>query len=404
MENNITRTYLFQQRLLWLTHWSLVLTAFALPLSTTVKSIAFPITIILILASCQSYQRWRHVLYHPVTWGAVGLFGLVIIGMLWSDAPWAMQSKIIFKYLKLLYIPIIFLLAPDTLWQRRVINAFLTAITLIVLLGYVLSYTPVTLDFVIRVDSISHSYIEMGLMIAIAAYIYALRAVTEHRYRPLYWLLVLVLAYYQFFINTGLTGYIVFAFLAGLFLISQWRWWGGILAVLIVAGLLFAGYHVSSTVAHKLQVSSQSITQFQQDEHQTSIGFRLKFYQLSYELWREKPWLGWGTGGFADQYSKRGGIAGWEGILDQPHDEYMLWAVQYGLLGLLALLSFFATLLIVAWRSANRILLCGVVLACMLTGLFNTFLYVSASGYFFVLLVGVLFSQSANRPQSSASG
>jgi O-antigen ligase len=153
-------------------------------------------------------------------------------------------------------------------------------------------------------------------------------------------------------------------------------------------------------VAHKLQVSSQSITQFQQDDHQTSIGFRLKFYQLSYELWREKPWLGWGTGGFTDQYTQRGGIAGWEGILDQPHNEYMLWAVQYGLLGLFALLGFFVTLLIVAWRSTNRILLCGIVLACMLTGLFNTFLYVSASGYFFVLLVGVLFSQSANRPRA----
>jgi O-antigen ligase len=399
MINSMTHTSLFYQRLLWLTHWSLVLTAFALPLSTTVKSVVFPITIIFILLSCQSYQRWQHVLRHPVTWGAAGLFGLVIIGMLWSDAPWAMQGKIIFKYLKLLYIPLIFLLAPDTLWQRRVINAFLTAITVIVLLGYVISYTPITLDFVMRADSIAHSYIETGLMIAIAAYISALRAVTESRYRLVYWLLVLVLAYYQFFINTGLTGYVVFAFLAVFFLISQWRWWGGVLAVLVVVGLLFAGYHGSSTVAHKLEVSSQSITQFQQDDHQTSIGFRLKFYQLSYELWREKPWLGWGTGGFAGQYTQRGGIAGWEGILDQPHNEYMLWVVQYGLLGLLALLSFFATLLVVAWRSANRILLCGIVLACMLTGLFNTSLYVSASGYLFVLLVGVLFSQSANRPR-----
>ncbi len=159
----------------------------------------------------------------------------------------------------------------------------------------------------------------------------------------------------------------------------------------MVIGLLFAGYQWSPTVTHKLQVSWHSLTQFQHDQHQTSIGFRLKFYQLSWQLWWEKPWLGWGTGGFTDQYRQRGGITGWEGVLDQPHNEYLLWLVQYGVLGLLVFLWFLVVLWRAAWQChAQRWLLCGILMAFVVTGLFNTFLYVSASGYLFVFLVGLL--------------
>ncbi|NKB47429.1 MAG: hypothetical protein GKR77_06540, partial [Legionellales bacterium] len=195
-----------RHHLMWMAHWSLVATALVLPLSVTLKSILFPTTLILILFSCQTVARWQAVWRHPITWAVASLVGLILLGLLWSDAPWMLQKKVLLKYLKLLYIPILFLLAPNEWWRQRVINAFLIGVTVIVVLGYVVAYLPFDIHRIQQADWIAHSYIETGLMVAIAAYIYAWRAVGTSRYRLWYWVLVVVLAYYQFFINTGLTG------------------------------------------------------------------------------------------------------------------------------------------------------------------------------------------------------
>ena len=73
-----------------------------------------------------------------------------------------------------------------------------------------------------------------------------------------------------------------------------------------------------------------------------SVGKRLHFNQYSFEIFKEKPLYGYGTGSFENQwieYAKDKNHV--QNILTNPHSNHMLILVQFGLLGLVVYLNMF---------------------------------------------------------------
>ncbi|OQA31077.1 MAG: O-Antigen ligase [Betaproteobacteria bacterium ADurb.Bin341] len=120
---------------------------------------------------------------------------------------------------------------------------------------------------------------------------------------------------------------------------------------------------------------------------------RLDFYGNSLGIIIENPVYGVGTGGFAKAYVAKAGPAAFV-YTDNPHNEYLLLAVQLGLMGPLLL----GALFVVAWKAAARLsprdqhLLRALVVAMAGGCLFNSFLYDFTEGLFFAWAAGVLCS------------
>lgn len=123
-------------------------------------------------------------------------------------------------------------------------------------------------------------------------------------------------------------------------------------------------------------------------------GIRLEFYTNSLKLIKKNPFIGTGTGSFKTSYSEL--IKGTRFTpSDNPHNEYLMAGVQFGLVGILVLLIFF----IIQWRYAallkkeERILLArGFALTIMTACMVASPLQDSPEGWFFALMGATLFA------------
>ncbi|HXU59164.1 MAG TPA: O-antigen ligase family protein, partial [Verrucomicrobiae bacterium] len=126
---------------------------------------------------------------------------------------------------------------------------------------------------------------------------------------------------------------------------------------------------------------------------QSSANSRIEFLRLGAEAFLQNPIFGTGTGSFERTYAA---LAAQHHILPttNPHNEYVLIAVQTGAIGLAALLIFF----LVLWQQSRKlpiwearqaqVLVLSFAVAC----LFNSLLMDHKDGHTFAFLVSLFFS------------
>ena len=121
---------------------------------------------------------------------------------------------------------------------------------------------------------------------------------------------------------------------------------------------------------------------------------RLETWANSVELVRQHPVVGVGTGGFESAYEKQ--VAG-TGMMkaENPENQYLLTTVQLGVVGLVALLAFFAF----QWRWPGGLatrtdvhLARGLVILMVVGCAFNSFLSDHTQALFYAWLSGMLFA------------
>jgi O-antigen ligase len=126
----------------------------------------------------------------------------------------------------------------------------------------------------------------------------------------------------------------------------------------------------------------------------SSVGERLDFYVTSARLAAKHPFIGVGTGGFPAAYAQEVAGTALEPTRN-PHNEYLLRAVELGAIGVLLVIGLF----VVVWRQARRLptrtetaVARAVVTMFALTALASTPLADHTETLLFVWLVGVLFA------------
>jgi O-antigen ligase len=126
----------------------------------------------------------------------------------------------------------------------------------------------------------------------------------------------------------------------------------------------------------------------------SSIGTRMDYYTNTFKIILKNPLLGVGTGGFEAAYAKE--IAGTSmAPSNNPHNQFLLFWAQTGILGL----SSFLILLAVAWQNATRLptitetmLARGILITITMGCLFNSLLLDHTEGLFFAWFFGLLFA------------
>ena len=302
-------------------------------------------------------QRWDAARGNAVSLPLLVLYAIILLGAVYTTAPWRVVLDHWLKYDKLLLMVIaISLLAQDGKTRERCWTAFTIAALFTLASSYLSIWWRLpwsraqTLgwggDHSVFKDYITQSVL-MALLMLRGLYL-ALRANVAWQRGA--WLAVAALA---FVCNTqllyGRTGYVatavaVLAFV--LALVPVRRWW---MALALVAVLLAGAVLLSPTIVPRVALGLKELGEV--PETTTSIGPRLYFLHYGLDLFWQKPWLGWGTGAYHGEFCRIATTPEWCAAGSfHPHNQFLFFMVEHGIPGLLAFAAVFAAAL---WQAAR---------------------------------------------------
>ena len=302
-------------------------------------------------------QRWDAARGNAVSLPLLVLYAIILLGAVYTTAPWRVVLDHWLKYDKLLLMVIaISLLAQDGKTRERCWTAFTIAALFTLASSYLSIWWRLpwsraqTLgwggDHSVFKDYITQSVL-MALLMLRGLYL-ALRANVAWQRGA--WLAVAALA---FVCNTqllyGRTGYVatavaVLAFV--LALVPVRRWW---MALALVAVLLAGAVLLTPTIVPRVALGLKELGEV--PETTTSIGPRLYFLHYGLDLFWQKPWLGWGTGAYHGEFCRIATTPEWCAAGSfHPHNQFLFFMVEHGIPGLLAFAAVFAAAL---WQAAR---------------------------------------------------
>jgi O-antigen ligase len=218
---------------------------------------------------------------------------------------------------------------------RNIVNALL--------FGYLLALIN---DYLVDFDLISMNKLALkrygGGFLVIFAYLVLQRSMLEKELRFFWGGFFLVISYHIFFILNTRTGWLIFIALTGLFIFQYFSIKKQLIFYLLSLVLLSGVFYTSHSVRSRVGQTIQNLQNYDMEHlnSRDSVGLRLDWYKSSIELIKKKPVFGYGTGAY--EIAQKPIVEGTSIMpTTDPHNEFLLTALQIGLVGLSVLLSLF---------------------------------------------------------------
>lgn len=203
-----------------------------------------------------------------------------------------------------------------------------------------------------------------------------------------------------FFLLEGRTGQVV-----GVVVLSLIVMWSvpkryRILAIAITSFILSLTLYIGS-IHFKTRIAgvvTESQQYAQKTDIQTSAGWRLNAWHRSLQAIAEKPFFGHGVGSWALTVKRiegeKGAAVFGEGNASNPHQEYLLWGVELGVIGLLLFLLLLFSIAKDALQYSIPIQrsIFSVVAVLAVACLFNSTIYDDLIGDYFCITLGLLMA------------
>lgn len=273
-------------------------------------------------------------------------WGWIAISMSWGEAPVAERLADWSSWRKLSLVPICFVVFRSHRAKSALAASFLVTCTVFMFLSWLGHFELVTLDT--EPTRLIENHSTQGVLFAASGFLTYLMSTKSMLFykRALLWILMVGFFANIFFVTIGRSGYvflIVCCYLAAFFTFPKRFRAGALLVpVLVVSGLMLS----SASSQRITEAVTEMSTAFSVSESYTSLGIRMVMWSNTIRMIEEKPFFGSGAGSFKYDYSGYvEGVQGWRGtIVDDPHQQYLHIAAEYGLVGL-----FFFGLAIFTW-------------------------------------------------------
>ena len=337
-------------------------------------------------------------LKQPAAALSVALFGIAVIGTLWSDAPWAARLFAIGPTAKFLLLPLLLWHFSRSERATWVFVAFLASCALLMLLSWGVAFEPrlalkAEAEFGVPVKNYIDQSQEFGLCAVALAY--PVIGLLRDRRFALAAILAAVAAGFMVnmaFVVVSRTALIAIPVMLVVFALLHLDRRGRIAALGAVVVLTSALWLASP----RLQATTVSIfwqyDLYEQSSVPTSIGLRMEFWRKSLEFFAEAPLLGHGTGSIRGLFENAavGQVGAAAEVIGNPHNQTLNVAIQWGSLGIAVLYAMWLVHLSLFQGSglANWIGLL-VVVQNMVSSLFNSHLFDFHEGWMYVLGVGI---------------
>lgn len=316
--------------------------------------------------------NWRkkfRLLQHPIVILAILIFIWGLIGVLYSAGSWEESLNIALKYNKLLIIWCALYFINGNIKR---FSWMLGALALGIILNLIAIY--VNYFFIPRAWAISFTgganwpaaqghgqYALFTLIFAFSFLATISIKIIDKKWRYLLFMIGALAMVSEIFLNSSRTGYVM-EFFVLLFLLFQARKVLAMLGILSFIIVLFgSAYLLSPIFQHRVDLAVTNVTHYTEGKsNTTSVGYRLYFYETSYDILKKNPVdliFGHGSGSYKtvtqhyfNQLSDKNPNFTYSNF-PNPHNQYILFLFENGIIGLLLFLFFLYTL----WRYATTL-------------------------------------------------
>jgi len=324
----------------------LIAFAFALPITVAGANIIDAFIVLLWLARGTFKEDWNEVKNNKVVLAVLGFYLLHIAGLLWTeDMQWGLH--ILKKETKFLMIPI-FMLFVRREHIKYYIYAFLLAMSLSEILSYGVWFEiiPEFKNATVANPTPFMSHISYNPLLAFAIYLLLASILFDEnitKRRKIIYLVFVITMSINMFITGGRAGQVMYFAMLVIVLFQYFnkQFLKSTIISLFALPLIFGiAYNTSSLFKSRVNDAVTNTLNYSKNQ-QTSIGERYTFWINSYEIIQNNSILiGVGTGDFRNEY-KKVNQKNTPHIpnTDNPHNMYVLEMVQFGLIGVLSLIS-----------------------------------------------------------------
>jgi O-antigen ligase len=294
---------------------------------------------------------------------SIVFFSLHLLGLLWTeDLSWGIHILHKMWYF-LLLLPLLFNLAKKE-YISIYISSFLLAISITEILSYLVWFELISpfKNATVYNPTPFMSHISYNPILAFATYLVLHRVLIMRDLGKLQLYLYVFFAAsmsINMFITGGRAGQVIY-FVMLIILFFQFFNLNKIkaffLSLIFIPLAFFIAFQNSVIFNDRVNAAYQNIITYS-DNKNTSVGLRIAFTVNSWEIIKNNPIFGVGTGDFPKEYEKINEINTPNlPITENPHNMYILILVELGLLGVISLISIFYYQIKLSFRSSSRLI------------------------------------------------
>ncbi len=307
---------------------------FAIPISTTLTGIFSGLALICWIFSDHPLKLIKRILSNPLTCAGFILLLILLMGIIYTPVSVSTAFSVFKKYRELLFMAVFMSFLTTERNRKFAFLGFMFAMCLNLIISYFGAIAQPDAPEGTPVTAFKNE-ITYSILVAYFAFWTLVEVVYDKKHRKIMMILFSLTVFNLFFIGTGRTGYVLFIILLALFVFHKFNWKVGIGGLLAVF-LIFIGV-ISFSDNYRAKFMN-FVNEFVNSDY--SIGLRKQYYKYSWELIKQRPILGFGTGSFESEYKKITDQAGNPVKTSNPHNEYLMIGVQTGFIGIIGFLYF----------------------------------------------------------------
>lgn len=342
--------------------------------------------------------RWTLSGYFTFTAIAVGLAWLYL-SLLWSEGGDSERMVSFMRHARLWVLAAVYYLIETRRDALKILAVFVGGQMFVVMSSWLL-WLGIPLpwaiaEFPVDAGIVFASTLEQPVMSTLMLVaVWFLRAEIPYKWRQTTVIAALVLTITNvFFVMTGRTGYLVMILAISLAIFWQLPKKFRPAAVLLPIVMAVTLGLISTRFQTKMAEIKRDVLEYQKGNFDTSQAQRLDYWAKSLQAVKEKPLIGHGVGSWRVNYLRLGG-ADQVNPPSNPHQQFLLWAVEGGLIGLAFLLAVFAAI----YRDSHRLELSeqqalrSTLAITILMSMMNCPLFGAGMGEFLFLMMGALLA------------
>jgi len=340
-----------------------------MPLTVALTNLIIVIIVLLWIFSGDYKKKYNEIINSKLMIASIVFYLIHVIGMLWTeDFQWGLHILHKMWYFLLLW-PVLFTIVNKE-YTKYYIYAFLLALAFTEIISYLIWFEAI--PHFKNATSASNptpfmSHISFNPFLAFAIYVVVHEILFNKKLNKLMlglYSLFSIAMVGNMFITGGRAGQVVF-FVMIMILIIQYfkeqRMKALIAILILLPGIFFTAYQTSSLFKERVYMAFNEIVNYDKEtvsSRQTvisSVGVRILFALNSWEIIKENPLLGAGTGDFPYEYKKTSlRLSPMGPYANNPHNMYVLVLVQSGIVGLLSMLSIMYYQIKLSFKESNR--------------------------------------------------
>lgn len=381
----------------------LILLAIALPWSTSVTGILGIVVAFCILPNARVELLLTN-LKRPASMLPLALLLLAAIGTTWAEGvSWHERLTGVGKMAKFLLLPLLLVHYQSSHRAKWIFAAFVASSVVLLVHSFLVSAFP-ALAITTRLDQPGipvKNYIDQSqgfVLIAIALAALAVETAARLKYYSAALLATTSCAFLAnlVFVNVARTAF-VYAPLMFVLLMVRYLSRTKVLLGLVGLGLVCGGlWSASPNLQRKVSAIFTEASAYQPDapigEKPPSVALRLEFWRKSLNFFETAPLLGHGTGSIRSLFERdavgRTGLSAL--VVANPHNQTLAAAVQWGVLGLIAVWAMWIAH-VQLFRGSELVASIGMLatLQNIASSMFNSHLSDFYEGWLYVLAVGI---------------